>query len=1001
MFSMLHNLSLMTRLPSTGKLPARRAIYLTLVGLALFAAMPAGFGQTTGQSPASDAKIGFTEQDIAQAIAENRELLRKYPHQDFTPLVMFQLCELYVRRATLAYQKEMAIYEAALKRFDAGELQAEPVAPRIDFREAVELGDQILVKYPTANFIDKVLYRLALCHLEEGNHEMSRAYLERLIAEYPKSAYLLEGYFRLGENYFDKRQYDRAIAAYSKLFDQWDNPYFDMALYKLGWAYYNLNDYAKAISTFIYLIDDINRVSTVADASPLGKTKVDLRKEAVEYIAECFAEMGGAQKAEKFFTESLQPFETGAGERDYLIDVFLKLAETYRSRNDYDGSAAALETVLRRWPMYLEAPKLQNKIVESHLQNGDSTKAEAAREALVRNYGPGSVWLNHYFGMTPSPGIIEARLAALTLADAALYTLATEAQARGQKNELESDFKLAISRYHEYLEKFPNSPAAPKVQYFQAECYYEIKAFAEAAGAYQKVVINYPASEFAGEADYNRVLAHLEEINQAGATDSVICQINAFLGSAETQILRVPGPAYAKLLTACNDFSVSPAAREKLPEVLMKYGETLYKLGQFELSRRIYVKVATDLAPNEFVLQANTMVGQTNFLLHNYAEAETWYRKIVTDFPDSTRQVERAQKIIATSRFKIAEDMKTQGNVIAAAQAFANLADSSHDAEIAEHALVEAATLYENNGNQASAMGVYEQLYAKFPESERAQLALLKAAQLAEEQSNWQRAVQNYLRLANDFPVSEHAPKAVFQAGRCYENARDTLNAIATFRRYAQTYKEEPSQLLEVLVKIGELYQGQDEVNLAEMSFQETITNYNDFLQESKPVDEYFPAQAQFLIAEIRFQEYRQIDLVPPVDRNFQKKQKLFNEVMALYRAAAEYQVADWTTAASYKIGATFEEFARAFSEAPRPDGLSETDLGRYEEALKQKVRPFKERALETYRATISLAEENNVSNEWVENSRQRAEALAAELGVASNGEATPPPSDGAAESTN
>jgi TolA-binding protein len=944
----------------------------------------------------------------------------------------------------------MADYDAALKNLEAGELatdsapenpsgaekQTEPIAPRLDFSDAIALADQILLKYPTANFLDKVLYRLALCQSQSGDSEKARAHLERLVHEYPRSGYLLESYFRLGENYFDKREYARAIEAYSKLFNKWDNAYFSMALYKLGWSYYNLNNYAKAISTFIYLIDDMNKVSTIKDPTALGATKIDLRKEAIEYIAVCFAEYGGAQKAEKFLTEFLSSTapigaakNSGPIEREYVVDIFLKLADTYYDRNAYDESSATLEILLRRWPLHLQAPLLQNRIVENHLQNGNPVKAEAARVTLVNNYGPGSAWLSHYLQHQNLPGAIEARISALTLADEALYTLATEAQARAQKSSDENDYKLAIGRYKEYLEKFPNSPAAANVQYFQAECFYEIKAFAEAADAYHRVVANYPASEFAAEAAYNRVIAHLGEIDQTTTVDSLTYQITDFLGSGITQILRLPNKAYARFLNACSDYSkisstngsapdsvniskTGPIAalpagemakrQDKLPEVMMKYGETLYKLGQFELSRQVYVKVATELPANKFALHAMTMIAQSTFQTGDYQESEKWFRRIISDFPDSTRQVERAQKMIASATFKIAEDLKTGGDALVAAKAFVTLADSSSDEEISKRSFLEAATLYENSGDKAKSMAVYQQLFKKFPNAEGADLTLLKAGKLAEELNDWPQAAHNYIMLANTFPVSQHAPHAVFQAGLCYENARDTLNAISTYRRFAQTYKDDASQLLEVMVKLGELHFQRSQLVDARSWLQETIATYRKFVEEQKPVDEYMPAQAQFLLAEMRFNDYCKIELTPPVDRNFQKKQKLFNEVLVAYRDAAEYQVAEWTTAASCKIGATFEEFARAFVEAPPPAGLSEADLAVYEESLEQKIRPFKEKALETYRSTLRLAAENNVQNAWVTSSRQRAEALASELGIPSVGQAMPPPSNGSLEhSTN
>jgi tetratricopeptide (TPR) repeat protein len=300
---------------------------------------------------------------------------------------------------------------------------------------------------------------------------------------------------------------------------------------------------------------------------------------------------------------------------------------------------------------------------------------------------------------------------------------------------------------------------------------------------------------------------------------------------------------------------------------------------------------------------------------------------------------------------------------------------------IAELSLVEAALQYEQAGNKNKAIELYEKLYYKFPGSSRVDEALFKAATLCEELNNWTRAAQNYLALVSVHENSPYASKAVFASAQCYENAGLLENALKTYDRYLATYQNDPAQYLEALCRAGEICYKRKDYSQAASYFQRTIEGYRGYARESQPVDVYMPAQAQFLLGEIRFDSYRQVNLEPPLDRNLQRKQTLFNEVLAAYKDAAAYQVADWTTAASYRIGSVFEEFARFFWESPRQQIAAEL-LAKYEEQLQQKIRPFKEKALAAYHANVKQAEENGINNEWIEQSRQRIQVLAAELGV-------------------
>ncbi|MDZ7362179.1 MAG: tetratricopeptide repeat protein [candidate division KSB1 bacterium] len=904
--------------------------------------------------------------DLERAIAEGEQLIAKYPDSDFTPTVMFQLVELYVKRSAHAYQLKMAEYDSLLKRYDRGEIKTEPVMPRPSYRPSIEMGYKILDHYPAAPFIDKVVYRIAICHLEENNLERAKEFFHKLLAEHPKSGYLLESHFRLGEYYFDHRQYAEAVNHYSKLLNNWQNPFFDMALYKLAWSYYNQNDFSKAISTFIYLIDDINLVDKASNTEILGKTKTDLRKEAIEYVAQCFADYGGARKAESFMTQF--------GEKPYSLEIFMRLAETYQSRNFYDEAIQTLDAILRLWPYHEQAPDFQGKIVWNYLQAGDLGKAEEARIKLVKNYGPGGAWLAKF----PEGPTREKALAS---AEEALLTLATEAQARGQKEMSEKSYRTAIERYGEFLQKFPKSPNAGKVQYYQAECYYEIKDYANAAKAYHQVVANFPNSEFKADAAYNRILAHFEELSAAQNTDTTTFYLADFLGSGKADTLRVPNAIYPKALVACNDFIKLLPASEKMPDILMKYGESLFSLQQPAMAQRVYSKLIKDLPASQFVVQAHLLNAQCAIQMEKFFEAESWARAVVEKYPDSTRQVERAHRLINSAKFKLAEVFKKKGDAVTAAQAFDNIALSSNDSTISELALVEAALQYERAGNKDKAIDTYEKLYYKFPHSKRVDEALFKAAMLCEESSNWTRAAQNYLALVSLNANSPYAAKAVFASAQCYENAGLLENALKTYDRYLATYKSDPGQYLEALCRAGEICYKRKDYQVAANYFNNTIEAYRRYVRESQPVDVYMPAQAQFLLGEINYETYRRVNLEAPLDKNLKRKQALFNEVLADYKEAASYQVADWTTAASFKIGATFEEFARFFWESPRQQ-IAEDLMAKYEEQLQQKIRPFKEKAFATYQSNVKMAEENGVNNQWVEQSRQRMEALSVELGI-------------------
>ncbi|MBN1465276.1 tetratricopeptide repeat protein, partial [candidate division KSB1 bacterium] len=261
---------------------------------------------------------------LDELLSEHEALLNKYPNSEFAPTLMFQLAELHYERSQLVFQKEMATYEEQLSAFQKGELTQEPHMPSLSMDKTIFYCSALIEKYPAIKYRDKVIYKLATAYMDAGDQDNAKANFELLTQNYPNSPIALEAHFRIGEYLFDHRLFDEAVNHYQVLLSQWDNPYYSMALYKLGWTYYNLTEYAKAISTFLALIEDMNIADGLVRAN---MTQVDLRTESIHYIASSFTEHGGTALAKGF----LAPMK----EKEYTPAILIKMAELYENRNTY------------------------------------------------------------------------------------------------------------------------------------------------------------------------------------------------------------------------------------------------------------------------------------------------------------------------------------------------------------------------------------------------------------------------------------------------------------------------------------------------------------------------------------------------------------------------------------------------------------------------------------------------------------------------------------------
>ncbi|MBD3288756.1 tetratricopeptide repeat protein [candidate division KSB1 bacterium] len=945
----------------------KNIVYFLILGFAF----SAGFAQTNQEI--TEAYEDLDEEGIDETIAHHEEIIAKYPEEVFIPNIMFELAELYVSKADIEFKRSMTQYEADLKKYENGELSIEPIMPQVSFKKSIEICYKLLEKYPQTEYRDKVIYRLAMCHLDEGNQQKAKDYFQKLVYECPQSPKISEAHFRLGEFYFNEREFNQAIDHYKELLDNWDDPFFNMALYKLGWAYFNINDYSNSVSTYIYLISDIKLLEEL-DTELLGKTKADVKNEAIEYIAHSLTEYGGPELAKSILKSKII--------QEYAISILEKMGEIYKKRNYYEEAIDTYNVVLELYPFYPYAPNIQKQIIECYEKDMKEEKVFEEKEEFVEKYGPDSKWMAQY----PDGKI---RNEALTQVQEKLFSLGTYYQSKAQEKNRDREYRIAIDKYNEYLRRFKSSPISYKVNYYLAECYYEIEDFDHAADEYFQVMRAYGENEFQEVAAYNRIISNYNILKSNPEADSLTFYLEGFLGdkTALPQPIKVGHEAQANLIKSCNDYFLLFPNNEKIVEVLMKYGEVLYDLNKWDLAVRVYAHIGNDenYKNHPFYGKALNMLAQCLFKLKRYDEAEVWYDRLAQVYPDSTSLIKKSRKMIATANFKKAEAMNNDGKEATAAAEFLKLAFISKDIDVAKASIFEAASYFERVGENEKAVKAYERMIEEQPELAFIDELIMKAGLLRERMGDWLKASDHYLNLSNNHRQSKYASMALYNAANCFENMSLWHRCKEVFTQYLNRYSDEhPDHYIEAQYKLGEiLHLRINDPKAAIPEYRKTIKKFDEFKRHGIESDEYLVAKAQYMIAEIGFEEYKKIRITPPLQQSLKRKQTALSNVLKTYIETGKYKVADWTTASLYKAGLTFEELCESILTSPAPANLTEEKIDEYYDNLnKQLVLPFKQKALEFYKSNLENALNNNISNEWTEKSKERAQALIAELGI-------------------
>jgi hypothetical protein len=110
------------------------------------------------------------------------------------------------------------------------------------------------------------------------------------------------------------------------------------------------------------------------------------------------------------------------------------------------------------------------------------------------------------------------------------------------------------------------------------------------------------------------------------------------------------------------------------------------------------------------------------------------------------------------------------------------------------------------------------------------------------------------------------------------------------------------------------------------------------------------------------------------------QKAELLKQASNVFLDVVSLQVAEWTTAALYQIGRTYETFAKSLRESPAPSGLSDADKEAYQTQIDEFVVPIEERSLDAFENGWKRAIDLGIYNQWTAKMREALGRLNAEL---------------------
>lgn len=786
-----------------------------------------------------------------QAIEEIKSLLPKVKGENKGELV-FRLAELFWEKSRYIYGLEFKVFDETYQKWvDEGRQGKEPklesfiVESEAYKKQALSNYSYVLKNHPEYPRLDEVLYIMAYNEYDAGKKKQAVRNYSKLIKQYPKSEYVADSYLALGEHYFAANDLTKATKAYNKAYKvgkKINKPgTYLYAQYKLAWCDYNAQDYDGALKRF----------KDVVTASGDDGDGVRLKRESINDMVLTFSQLDAVDEAYDYL-------KSKAG-KDQGYRLMTKLAKIYGGQGKQQKEVDTYRFVLNLNPDDVNAPDYQSSIVAAYstLGNRDAVRKEVRR--MVELYRPGAPWWRKNEGN----GIAVER--ARTLAESRMRELVTEYHRYAQKFKKAEDYFLARDIYKEYLDAFPDSEEAYRLNFYYAEILWDLDEWETAAEQYDAVVRRDPSGEYTRNSAWNAILAwekivkgekkrtfqegqKIEEskrnVRKSGQVKKTDMRDIEKIEKGKTYTAKPIPEMEVKLASACDRYvDVIPEKvwkgnkdlTNELIVVKFKAAYTYQNYYHFDEAAKRFGELIERWPDNQYARQGAELILDSYDAREEWDNLEHWARVFVKNgsLMGDAKFAGQARKFMEGASFKAIALVNERGSkadssgkkdeatkiYAEAASRFEGFVQEFPKSPFAPIALYNSTVIYDRAKQLDLAIRAANRLLTDYDkelkDGENAknrieEYTILNLARFNEMVANYKVAADTYTRFADQYKDNEKSPDAVYNAGVFYLGLGDSKAAVSSFARYIKDYPKQ-KDVADVYLQMASVYEDDED----------------------------------------------------------------------------------------------------------------------------------------------------------------------------------------------
>lgn len=871
-----------------------------------------------------------------------------------------------------------------------------PAEQNFNYAKAIDLYQTQIKDAPPGTDLADTYYLLAKAYDLNAEPEQALATLDALAESYPNNPLMDEVQFRRGEQYFIMGRYEQAVVAYQAVLTIGPNSsYYENALYKYGWSLYKQGDYDLAIDQFVALLDiylppppppapqeqgqslqerrlaqlkpkvqakaaaPVDASAPAADTSSTSlpseglaakatdeakpkedaktSTRRQLEEDTLRVTAMAFSNLEGPPSIAVYFGKK--------GERHYEDKIYSALAQLYVFQERYRDAADAYGAFSEKHPLHPMAPALSSKKIDVYAKGGFPSLVLGEKQRFAQRYG---VFSDYWKQATPA--IRDQYSDELKQH---LVELAQHYHAEAQTSKQAKDYQVAARWYREFLATFPKDKNAPLMSSLLGEALFAAEDYQGAIEEFERTAYDYEAHENAQKAGYFALLSYEGFLKKMPKSDPTRAGL------------------ITKEISSTLHFVKTWPTDSHVPELMENVLDSQLALSDMkgaQTTANLIIKrappVPQPLYEKAWIVLANAQFDEGNFL-----SAEDSIQKIL-----SFGSLSAAERIIfkdrhATAIYKQAEILEKEGMKAEAAKQYQKVALAEPDSDVRAKADYDAANLLMETQQYSDAVKVLENFRKVFPDHELTKTVPAKLSVAYEKMGNYDgsaRELEQIATLNNDNP--ELAVQALTQAAALHENKGNSKEAVRVYTQL-EAQKDIPfAQRVDLQYKLALLSEEAGNNAQRDVWLGKVVESYKKGGSQNTTRTRFLAAEASFRNAEPLYQRFESIALTQPLAASIKQKKQAMDTVLNAYANTAEIGVLQFTTAATFRIGEAYRNFAKAIMSSQRPAGLADDALEEYELLLEDQALPMEDQAIEILEANTSRVKES-AWDQWIQKS--------------------------------